>query len=275
MSKLAPNGADVSVAIVVQSPAPAGLRWNSTSVVSASEVPWRLTVPLATAPGSANVGAGAWLSTVKLRAGVVNVFPARSVMTASTVAGPSEAVVESHVARYGAEVSVATVVPFTRRSTDATRDVASLAAAETVTSPETVAPAAGAPITPRGGVLSTIFDGSVVVVTFAGRALSVTTKRRSYAPSFTDVVSQSVRYGAVVSVAIVVQSLPLPPPWSACEDWKATEATPARADAVALSVTVPRRYAPGSVGRVPGGLASTRTSVEWTASMFPATSVEK
>ena len=46
-------------------------------------------------------------------------------MTASALADPSPTEVESHVARYGADVSVAIVEPFTRSSTDATRDVAS------------------------------------------------------------------------------------------------------------------------------------------------------
>ena len=92
---------------------------------------------------------------------------------------PSETPVESHVVRYGAPVSVATVEPFTRISTDATREVASLAATAIETSPLTSAPCVGEPTVPVGAVLSTIFDGSVVVVTLAGMDLSVTTKRRS------------------------------------------------------------------------------------------------
>ena len=71
MTKLAPKGADPSVAIVVQSFAPAGLRWNSTSVVSGSDVDESVIVPLAGEPGSASDGVGAWLSTVKATDGVV------------------------------------------------------------------------------------------------------------------------------------------------------------------------------------------------------------
>ena len=134
----------------------------------------------------------------------------------------------------------------------------------------TVSPAAGLPITPPGAVLSTIFEGSVVRVTLAGVEPSVTTKRRSYSPSSTPVVFQTALYGAVVSVVIVVQSSS-----PAGEYWKATEAIPEGADGLAFSDTVPLRYAPGSLGWLPGGLASIRTSVECTASTFPATSVEK
>ena len=59
------------------------------------------------------------------------------------------------------------------------------------------------------------------------------------------------------------------------EYWNATDLTPERAEGFAPSVTVPRRYEPGSVGREPGGLPSIRTSADSTASMFPAASVEK
>src|SRR5205807_8531191 len=131
VAKLTPKGAEESAAIVDQSFAPAGLRWNSTSVVSGSDSDASVIVPLAGEPGSESVGVGAWLSTVKATDGVVYVFPARSVTTASALADPSPTEVESHVARYGANVSVATVEPFTRSSTDATREVASCAAAET------------------------------------------------------------------------------------------------------------------------------------------------
>src|SRR5438876_10123503 len=100
-------------------------------------------------------------------------------MTASALADPSPAEVESHVARYGADVSVAIVELFTRSSTDATREVASCAAAETVTSPVTVSPAAGLPTTPPGAVLWTIFDGSVGRVTLAGVERPVPAKGRA------------------------------------------------------------------------------------------------
>ena len=179
MAKSPWNGGAVEVAIVVQSPAPAGLRWNSSASVSASEVADSAIVPRANTPGSPSVGVGTLLSTVTVRPPVVEELPARSVTTASIVAVPSETPAESQVVRYGAPVSVATVEPFTRISTEATREVASLAATAIETSPLTSSPCAGEPTVPVGAVLSTILDGSVVVVTLAGTALSVTMKRRS------------------------------------------------------------------------------------------------
>ena len=169
----------MSVANVVQSPAPAALRWNSSATVSESELAESEIVPWATAPGSPSAGAGTLLSTVTVVDAVVAELPARSVTTASIVAEPSDAVVESQVVRNGASVSVATAEPFTWISTEATREVASPAATRMGTSPLTSAPCVGAPIVPVGAVLSTIFAGSVVVVTLAGIDLSVTTKRRS------------------------------------------------------------------------------------------------
>ena len=89
---------------------------------------------------------------------------------------------------------------------------------------------------PVGAVLSTIFDGSVVVVTLAGMDLSVTTKRRSYPPSETEVVSQSTLHGELVRVPIQCQSSR-----PSSEYWNSTDFTPERAVGSALSVTVPRR----------------------------------
>ena len=76
--------------------------------------------------------------------------------------------------------------------------------------------------------------------------------------------------GALVRVPIECHSSS-----PASEYWKSTDLTPERALGLAVSVTVPRRYSPGSLGCDPGGLASISTSVDLTASMFPATSVEK
>ena len=149
---------------------------------------------------------------------------------------PSEELVESQVVRHGALVTVAMVVPFTRISTDATREVASLAATEIGTSPLTVAPCVGAPIVPSGAVLSTIFDGSVSVVTLAGMALSLTMNRRSYAPSATELVSHKTLHGELVRVPIVCQSSA-----PAAEYSNSTDLIPEGALGSALSVTAPRR----------------------------------
>ena len=67
-----------------------------------------------------------------------------------------------------------------------------------------MAPSAGAVTEPVGAPLSTVFaERSVVVVLWAR---SVTLKRRSYAPSETDVVSHVTLYGSEVAVPIVCQS---------------------------------------------------------------------
>src|SRR5207237_2563592 len=104
----------------------------------------------------------------------------------------------------------------------------------------------------------------------AGTDLSGTMKLRSYEPSATEVVAQSTLHGALVRVPIERQSSA-----PAAEYWNSTDLIPERALGSAPSVTVPRRYAPGSVGRDPGGLPSIRTSVALPASTFPAASVEK
>src|SRR5919201_2943879 len=161
VSKLTENGALVSVEIVVQVSAPAGLRWKATWAVSADELALSVTEPRMFAPGSSSVTSGATLSTVIVRVDDVTTLPARSVATASRSAGPSGAVVESQETEYGAVVSVPTVVKdeeplaFTRNCTKATPAVASLAFAPIATLPEMVWPSAGAVSEADGAVLST------------------------------------------------------------------------------------------------------------------------
>ena len=83
------NGA-LTVAIVVQLPWPAGLRWSSTVAVSPSVETARLTVPRTFAPGSAMTGLGAVLSLVIVRVAEVVELPAASVATIWIECGPSE-----------------------------------------------------------------------------------------------------------------------------------------------------------------------------------------
>src|SRR4051794_39851860 len=76
-------------------------------------------------------------------------------------------------------------------------------------------------------------------------------------PSAALVVSNGVEYGEVVSVAIVVHE---PPP--AGRLWKATDARPEPpvSPAVLVSVTVWRRFAPGSSCALVGAATSDLTS---------------
>src|SRR5712691_6174200 len=101
-------------------------------------------------------------------------------------------------------------------------------------------------------------------------ALSVATERKSYSPSETAVVSNDVEYGELVSVSIVVQEPPLDG-----RRWKATEARPEPpvSPALAVSVTVWRRLAPGSAWLEVGAVVSDLASLEEIAkATFPALS---
>src|SRR5204862_123090 len=142
VSQVASYGEPVAVATSVYAPPPAGRTWKVTDATPEPE---------------------SEASAARATAGPPTVAPDEG-----CVSEPAEELVESQVVRHGALVSVARVEPLTWISTDATREVASLAATEIGTSPLTVSPCVGAPIVPSGAVLSTIFAGSVVVVTLAG-----------------------------------------------------------------------------------------------------------
>ena len=80
-------------------------------------------------------------------------------------------------------------------------------------------------------------------------------------------------WGKLVSESIVVQ---VPPP--AGQRWKATEATsvPPGSEAEPVSVTVPRRLAPGSLSAAMGSVLSTVTArVSVAAVWFPTWSVTR
>ena len=96
-------------------------------------------------------------------------------------------------------------------------------------------------------------DGDVSVVPPA----SVATVRKSYAPSDTVVVSKGTEYGAVPSLAIVVQAPPLDG-----FRWNATDVTPEPpvSVAVALNAIVWRRFAPGSSIALVGAAVSDLTT---------------
>ena len=87
------------------------------------------------------------------------------------------------------------------------------------------------------------------------------------------VVSKGVLKGDVISVAIVVQE---PPP--AGRRWKATDARPEPpvSPADVVSVTVPRRFAPGSSCALVGASVSDLTSLlELAALQLPASSATR
>src|SRR5262245_44811675 len=92
---------------------------------------------------SSTAGGGAVLLTVTPTAAEVVWFPAASKARAASECAPFAAVVVFHEAEKGAVVSVLAGAPSTRKSTRVTPR-SSVAEAEIVTAPLTVAPAAGA-----------------------------------------------------------------------------------------------------------------------------------
>jgi hypothetical protein len=126
-----------------------------------------------------------------------------------------------------------------------------------VTVPKTVAP--GLLIVALGAVLSTRRPATVLVVVLP--ATSVTTTRRSYMPSATVVVSKA---GGVAVHEFA----------AAGDHWYVTVATPEPlSDDVADSVTVARRFAPGSASSVLGGVLSTlRIATAAESVLLPAAS---
>ena len=96
---------------------------------------------------------GGVLSTVTLIFAVVVALFEGSTARAATVTVPSAVEAEFQETLYGEVVSVPTTVPFTRKLTEATVTL-SLAAAESVTLPLTLAPLVGAVSVTEGGVVS-------------------------------------------------------------------------------------------------------------------------
>src|SRR5205085_1874635 len=152
---------------------------------SAAVAPSAIDGPPTVAPaaGAVSDAVGAVLSTRAVRTALRPMLPETSVATARTSNWPAATAVVSKSAANGAVVSVATVAKsaaptvFTWNCTEATPDVASLAPAESVTTPPTTALSAGAVTEPDGAALSTVFADRSVVDVLPAR--SVTRKRRS------------------------------------------------------------------------------------------------
>src|SRR5207302_5588600 len=140
-SRFGLRGGVASTAIVVQLPAPAGLRSNVTWVVSTEVVVVSVIVPPTAAPGLLSVTVGGWLSTTIVRAGeTVGPLPATSFASTITDTGPSEVEVESQFTDAGVPAPVPTTVPFTLKTIWPTPEVASDAVPLSVTVPPTYAP---------------------------------------------------------------------------------------------------------------------------------------
>ena len=136
VSKLAEKGALLSTAIVDQFAAPAGLRSNVTWIVSEEVVVESTTVPLEAAPGLSSVTAGGLLSTTNVRpAETVGPFPATSMASRVTVAGPSAIEVESQSRDAGDPLVVPTTVPLILNTIWPTPEAMSAALPVSVTVP--------------------------------------------------------------------------------------------------------------------------------------------
>jgi hypothetical protein len=130
------------------------------AVVVAPEVPFNVTVapdPAATGlrvPEIVNVCGVVALLTVTVTTALMVLFPAASRAIAPSLCAPLLAFVVSHEYAYGADASKPpALIPSTWNCTLATPTL-SAAFAETLTVPETLAPAAGALIDTVGGVVS-------------------------------------------------------------------------------------------------------------------------
>src|SRR5207237_122816 len=116
------------------------------------------------------------LTTITLTAAEVVVLPAASRATAVRVCVALVAVVAAHERAYGAVITSAPRFAPSSLNCTPTTPTLSVALAETVTMPETVAPAAGAVIDTVGGVVSatvTLTAAAVAVLPAASRATAV------------------------------------------------------------------------------------------------------
>src|SRR5919108_595223 len=239
----------------VHVPAPAGERWNcaeATPEPPSAEFESTEIVPRTTAPeaGAVTEPDGLLLSTRTLpTAADASELPALSVVITRRSYSPSPRDVVSSDTEYGALVSaepmfVQLPVPAGERwnCAEATPEPPSAESESTEIVPPTLAPAAGAATEPVGFVLSTRrFVTAIEYATLP--AMSVATARRSYSPSLAVVVSNGTEYGEVVSAAPMFVHVPAP----AGEYWNWTLVTEESASlAEPSTVTVPRRFAPGS-----------------------------
>ena len=172
----------------------------------------------------------------------------------------------SQDALYGAAVTSAPNAAPSSRNCTPTTPTLSLAVADTVTAPATVAPFAGAVMETTGGVVSleTVTPMTALVVRFP--AASRATADRVCAPFVEDLLSHDALYGAIVTSA----------PNAAPSSSNCTPTTPTLSLAPANTLTVPETVAPlaGAVIETAGGVVSLKTVTLTTALVvrFPAAS---
>jgi hypothetical protein len=261
------NGAAV---ISAPSGAPSSRKRTPTTPTLSLAVADTVTVPDTVAPATGavieTVGGVLSLKSVTLTAALVVWFPAASRATAVREWAAFVADPVFHDVANGAVVTSAPSGAPSKRKPTATTPTLSLAVADTVTVPDSVAPVAGAVIETVGGVVSlnTVMLTAALVVIFpaASRATAV----REWAAFVADPVLQDVVNGGVVTSA----------PSGAPSNRKPTPTTPTLSLAVADTVTVPDSVAPvaGPVIETVGGVVSLNT-VTLTAALvviFPAAS---
>ena len=215
-------------------------------------------------------GGGAVFDTVTTTGEDVVVLPLASRALAVSVCDPFDVAVVIHEKLYGALVSSApTCVPSRRNATLATATLSD-AFMETVTGPETVAPAAGAVIDTVGGTVSGVL---ATVTTTLGAKPKLPAASRAFAdsvcePSTTAVVFHETEYGDEGSSA----------PSGAPSRRNCTPTTPTLSAAVAVTVVVPMTVAPAegavtlAVGTVVSGSGPPPTAVFMSAWISPGAS---
>src|SRR5439155_550738 len=177
--------------------------WNCTPTTPTLSVAVAdtVTVPDTLAAGAGAVSAtvgGAVSATVTLTAAVA-VWPAASRATALTLCAPGAASDGAHAIEYGAAVTSAPrFVPSSLNCTPTTPTL-SVAVADTVTVPDTLAAGAGAVSATVGGATSATVTLTAAVAVWA--AASRATALTLCAPGTTSAVSHTIEYGAVVTSA--------------------------------------------------------------------------
>src|SRR5439155_1226574 len=182
--------------------------------------------------------------------------------TALTLWAPRAASVVSHASAYGAAVTSAPkFVPSTLNCTPTTPTL-SVAVADTVTVPDTLAAGAGAVIATVGGATSATvtLTAAVAVWPAASRATALTL----WAPGATRAVSHTIEYGAAVTSA----------PRFTPSSLNCTPTTPTLSVAVAETVTVPETLAAGAgaVSATVGGAVSATVTLTAALAVWPAAS---
>jgi hypothetical protein len=220
-----------------------------------------------------NVCGAVGLLTVTVTTALVVLFPTASLAIASSLCVPLLTLVVSHEYAYGADASKPpALMPSTWNCTLATPTL-SAAFAETLTVPETLAPAAGALIDTVGGVVSadvllTVTVTAALVVLFPAPSFAMALNTCD--PLLAFVVSHGYVKGDARTAA----------PTLAPSSWNCTLATLTLSVAFADTATVPETLAPfvGAVIATTGGVVSlvvlfTVTVTLVLVALFPAPSV--